>query len=369
MRIEQLELRDFRNYAALKADFHPERNVIIGENAQGKTNLLEAIFCLSGGASHRSRQSRDLIRFGTPAASITARAWSREREFLLELEFFQDRPKTVAVNRVRSRSAADLGGIVRTVLFQPEDLLLIREGAAARRKFLDTALCQLRPAYAQALGAYNRALAQKARILRDGAEHPRLLSVLPEFNEQLIQYGAVLIRYRHRFTQRLREYAGAFHQDCAGGREALDVRYRTVSTINAPSGPTEALRDALRRHMGEHSGAELAARLCLSGPHRDDLEISIGGRDARRYASQGQTRTAALALKLAEREIFKNAAGEYPVLLLDDVLSELDPRRQEFVLNRTGEGQVFLTCCEEDRLALLRGGKTIHIHNGTTGGR
>ena len=180
----------------------------------------------------------------------------------------------------------------------------------------------------------------------------------------MVRLGAVLIRYRHRFSLRLAEAAAVHHRECSGGREALSVRYQTVSSVEDPGGSESVLAEALRRHMDSHYEAELASRLCLSGPHKDDLLVSIDGRDAKQYASQGQTRTAALALKLAEREIYQNAAGEYPVLLLDDVLSELDPRRQEFVLNRIAGGQVFITCCEEDRLPNLLGGKVFHVEQG-----
>ena len=250
------------------------------------------------------------------------------------------------------------------MLFQPEDLYLIREGAAARRRFMDTALCQLRPRYAAALASYERAREQKTRILRDFAQRPDLLSALPEFNEQMICFGAVLIQYRHSFCLRLAEYAALHHRECSGGREALGLQYRTVSAVENSGAEIGTLEDWRRRHMESHREAELNSRLCLSGPHKDDILVTIDGQEARTYSSQGQTRTAALALKLAEREIYKNAAGEYPVLLLDDVLSELDPRRQEFVLNRIAGGQVFITCCEEDRLPSLLGGKVFRVERG-----
>ena len=179
-----------------------------------------------------------------------------------------------------------------------------------------------------------------------------------------MRYGAVLIHYRQQFALRLNEYAAIHHFECSGGKERLEVRYQTVSSVTDPSADIGILTDQLRQHMESHQAAERASRLCLSGPHKDDLLVSIDGRDARTYSSQGQTRTAALALKLAEREIYKNAAGEYPVLLLDDVLSELDPKRQEFVLNRIHGGQVFITCCEDDRLPQMLGGKVLHIRGG-----
>ena len=277
---------------------------------------------------------------------------------------FRGKRRKLTVNQVPVKTNAALGDVYHTVLFQPEDLFLIRDGAAARRRFLDTALCQLRPRYASALAGYERAREQKTRILRDYDQRPGLLEALPEFSEQMVRLGAALVRYRHQFCLRLAEAAALHHRECSGGKEALELRYQTVSSVEDPGADAGTLADQLRRHMDSHREAELSSRLCLSGPHKDDLLVTIDGRDARQYASQGQTRTAALALKLAEREIYRNAAGEYPVLLLDDVLSELDPRRQEFVLNRIAGGQVFITCCEEDRLPSLLGGKVFYVEHG-----
>nr|WP_325211317.1 DNA replication/repair protein RecF [uncultured Oscillibacter sp.] len=364
MRIDRLELEGFRNYVREAADFDPRCNVICGENAQGKTNLLEALAYLSRGKSPRARTDREMIGFQADSARLLVRAESRQREFKVQADLFRGRRRRITVNQVPVKTNAALGDVYRTVLFQPEDLTLIREGAAARRRFLDTALCQLRPRYAAALAGYERAREQKTRILRDYNQRPGLLEALPEFNEQMIRLGAVLIQYRFQFCLRLAEIASACHRECSGGREALTLRYQTVSSVEDPGADPAELADRLRRHMESHREAELASRLCLSGPHKDDLLAAIDGREAKQYASQGQTRTAALALKLAEREIYRTAAGEYPVLLLDDVLSELDPKRQEFVLNRIAGGQVFITCCEEDRLPSLLGGKVFHVERG-----
>ena len=344
MRIDTLYLESFRNYEQQFLEFDPACNVIYGENAQGKTNLLEALAYLSCGKSPRARTDRDMIRFGGQAAVMTAGVFVREREF-----------------QVR----AELSRVYNTGFFCPEDLLLIREGAAARRRFLDVTLSQLRPRYAEALAQYHRTYEHKTRILRDAEERPDLLDTLPEFNERLVRYGAVLIHYRHQFSLRLREYAALNHRECSGEREELEIQYATVSTVTDPGADLSVLMNQLRTHMESHREAERASRLCLSGPHKDDLLVTIDGRDAKQYASQGQTRTAALSMKLAEREIYKNVVGEYPVLLLDDVLSELDPRRQEFVLNRIAGGQVVITCCEDDRLRELLKGKVFHIEHGS----
>lgn len=365
MRIERLELQNFRNYRQESIEFDGSYNVIFGENAQGKTNLLEAIVYLSSGKSPRARTDRELIAFDETQARLSAQVWSRERNFLIEADLFRGRRRKMQVNHVSAKTSCALMSVYQTVFFCPEDLFLIRNGAAVRRKFLDTALCQLRPRYAAALTAYNRAYEHKTRILRDAEERPDLMETLPEFNERMIQAGTVLIHYRARFIEKLAVYAAANHAECSGGRETLRVSYQTVSAVADPLADAGTVEAQLREHMETHALAERASRLCLSGPHKDDLVIEIDGRDAKSFSSQGQTRTAALALKLAERELYYSASGEYPVLLLDDVLSELDQRRQEFVLNRISGGQVFITCCEDDRLPALLGGRVFHVRGGT----
>lgn len=364
MQLNRLELHDFRNYPRQQVDFDPRCNVIFGENAQGKTNLLEALVYLSCGKSPRARVDREMIGFEAPAARMKVWATARDREFQVQADLFRDRRRKLTVNQVPAKNNAALSQVYQTVFFCPEDLYLIRDGAAARRRFMDTALCQLRPRYGAALAEYNRTYDHKTRILRDSEERPDLLETLPDFNERMVRFGAVLIHYRSQFARRLGEYAAGHHRECSGGKEDLTVAYQTVSAVTDATAPVEELTAQLRAHMESHQAAERASRLCLSGPHKDDLSVFIDGREAKQYASQGQTRTAALAMKLAEREIYKNVTGEYPVLLLDDVLSELDARRQEFVLNRIAGGQVFITCCEDDRLPELLGGKVLHVHGG-----
>ena len=363
MQINGVSLEHFRNYTTQSVEFDPKCNVIFGEKAQGKTNLLEAIAYLSRGNCPRARTDREMIAFDQPAARVAVQALARDRDFRVQIDLFRGKRRKMTVNQVPVKNSAELSQVYQTVFFCPEDLDLIRAGAADRRKFMDTALCQLRPRYAAALAAYHRAHEQKTRILRDSEEYPALLETLPEFNEQMIRFGAVLIHYRHQFSRRLEEYAAASHRECSGGKEQLNLTYQTVTGVD-PAENVAEIAEKLRIHMEKHQVAERASRLCLSGPHKDDLLVTINGREAKLYSSQGQTRTAALSMKLAEREIYKNVTGEYPILLLDDVLSELDPRRQEFVLNRIQGGQVFITCCEDDRLPQLLGGKVFHVKHG-----
>ena len=364
MMLRSLELDFFRNYPHLEVSFDPRVNLIYGDNAQGKTNLLEAIAYLSTARSHRSRYDRELIMLGVDSAFVKGEIDSRSRAFTLEAKLFRGRGKQLYSNGVRLKTAGELSGILTTVLFCPEDLYLIREGGAARRKFLDSAICQLRPRYAAALGEYNRLYDHKTRILRDWPENPSLLQTLDDFNLRLAQTGAILIHYRAHFIRRLLEHAPTIHADFSGGREELGLEYQTVSTVEDPLKTPREILSHLLDHQQSHRQAELDSRQCLSGPHKDDLLVTIDGAPAKVYGSQGQTRTAALSLKLAQREIMQEETGEWPVLLLDDVLSELDGKRQSFVLNRIQGGQVFITCCEEEKLHGLEGGRAFHIQGG-----
>lgn len=365
MTVNTICLDFFRNYVHGEAAFHPRVNVIAGENAQGKTNLLEAIAYLSSASSHRARYDRELIQHGADHAFLKAGATSRGREVTLEADLHRGAKRQLRSNGIKLKTAGELSGLLNTVLFCPEDLYLIREGAEARRRFLDSCICQLRPRYAQALSEYKRLYQHKTRILKDSEQYPGLLDALDDFSLRMAQCGAVIIHYRAHFIKRLVEAAPAIHADCSGGREKLSLRYETVSTVTDPEAAPKALFPQLIAHQENHREAELAARSCLSGPHKDELAVEINGESAKTYASQGQTRTAALALKLAARDLFRQETGEWPVLLLDDVLSELDLRRQEFVLNRITSGQVFITCCEEEKLARMREGKAFRIKNGT----
>ena len=364
MIVKSITLDFFRNYSHLETAFSPDVNVICGENAQGKTNLLEAIGYLSTASSRRARYDRELIAFGADHAFVKAEVFSRERDFTLEARLSRGSRRQLLSNGVKLKTAGELAGVLNTVFFCPEDLMLIREGAAERRRFLDECICQLRPRYAAALAEYRRLHEQKTRILRDWEEKPSLLDTLDDFNLRMAQTGSILIHYRAHFARRLRETAPPIHREFSGGREELGLKYETVSTVVDPEGSVKDILSALMAHQENHRRAELESRQCLSGPHKDDLTVELGGVAARQFASQGQTRTAALSLKLAAREIFYGDTGEWPVLLLDDVLSELDQRRQSFVLNRIKGGQVFITCCEDEKLEHLEGGKVLRIHSG-----
>ena len=364
MILRGLTLDFFRNYVHLEAEFDPRVNLIYGENAQGKTNLLEAIAYLSTARSHRARYDKEMMMMGVDSAFLQGDVFSRDRDFRIEAKLFKGKGRQLYANGLRLKSAGELGTMFQTVLFCPEDLYLIREGGAARRKFLDSAISQIRPRYAQALTEYNKLHEHNTRILRDWPENPSLLDTLDDFNLRMAQTGAILIHYRAHFMKRLNEHAPAIHADFSGAREELSLEYETVSTVTEPLAHPKDIPPQLLTHQENHRQAELDSRQCLSGPHKDDFAVAINGQSAKLYGSQGQTRTAALSLKLAQREIFQEETGEWPVLLLDDVLSELDHRRQAFVLNRIRGGQVFITCCEEEKLDGLEGGKAFHVKQG-----
>ena len=252
MNLRSITLEGWRNYESFCANFHPERNVIFGKNAQGKTNLLEAIAFLSTARSHRARGDRELIGFQRDRANITAQVESRGRHFTIELQLLRGARRRIFINQVKAKNAAALSEVLQTVLFCPEDLSLIRAGAAERRGFLDHAICQLRPRYAQALGQYHRLLEHKTRILRDWEKNPGLLEVLEEFNEAMARAGALVIHYRAHFIQKLAQRAAAIQGEFSGGREVLGLQYRTVSTVEDPLRPTVELYEAIRSHQESH---------------------------------------------------------------------------------------------------------------------
>lgn len=362
--IQTLTLENFRNYETAHLTFDPAVNLIVGENAQGKTNLLEAAAALSSLKLFRTAQKKEGLRFGTDHGRIIGTFDVENRDITLEMRLHRDRALEVFQNGIRLRRQSEARGILRTVLFCPDDLFLVRAGAAARRRFLDAALCQLRPQYAGILAEYERVLGHKLRILKDSEEKPALLDLLDDFTLRLCRLGARIIRYRAYYIRKLGQCAGALHAEAAP-HETLTCCYQTVSGVTDPYASAAVIEVQLQNHAFAHRAAEIAAQSCLSGPHKDDLVLHLGGVSASSYASQGQARTAALALKLAERQLFFDEDNAYPVLLLDDVLSELDRRRQDFVLNHLGQGQVLITCCEPDTAARFRAGTVFHVQGGT----
>ena len=363
MIVKRIALSGFRNYDFETVEFDPGTNVIAGENAQGKTNLLESVYMLSCGRSFRTRFDRELVGFEFSSADILADVYSHGREQTINIRLHPGCAKKIMVNGVK-KTAGELGEVINTVLFCPDDLNIIKEGAAVRRKLLDNAISQIRPRYAELLTEYNRLYEHKTRILKDWREKPSLLDTLDDFSDSMCRVSAQLIRYRAAYTKRLSETAAPIHGDFSAGRESLGIEYKTVGTVRDTFASAKEIYYDLCEHQESHRQAELDSQQVLSGAHKDDLNILINGAAAKSFASQGQTRTAALSLKLAERDILLAETGEYPILLLDDVLSELDTKRQEFVLNRIGGGQTIITCCEDDGISRRTGGRVMYAQKG-----
>ena len=364
MTVNELYLDGFRNYHDTTAQFCDGVNVINGRNAQGKTNLIEAIHYLAAGRSFRPASDKELITFDNDGACVRASIVSGEREQTLEARIFRGRRRELFANDVKLKKATELSGRLTTVLFCPDDLTIIKDGAAVRRKLMDNCLSQLRPGYLAALTEFNKLYDHKTRILKDHYEKPSLLELLDDFDLRLAQQSARLIYYRAAFAEGLSKRATQIHEEFSEGAELLTIRYKTVGGMDAYGKKASELLPNLLEHQSQHRHAELRSGLCLSGAHKDDLIIEINGIGARKYASQGQARTAAVSIKLAERDIHHEDRGEYPVLLLDDVLSELDSRRQSFILGRIEHGQVFITCCDDTVVNAFAGGSVIRVESG-----
>ena len=363
MNVSRLMLQNFRSYGELDAVFDPGVNLIVGDNAQGKTNLLEALVYLSQGSSYRTRKEEELIGWNADFARLAAEIQTSRREIQLVYAMFRGpQRRQILLNGVKQKSAAEAEEILTTVLFCPEDLQILRAGASMRRKFLNSAISQLRPKYKKAVADYQKLYESKRRILRDHFLKPSLLETLPDFNRQMAATGAAIVSYRAQYCKKLSELAAKYHGICSGGHEELSICYQTVSTITDPFAPRQVLFEQIMDHQESHYRAELDSGRCLTGPHKDDFEVILDGRSLKSFGSQGQTRTAAIALKLSEREIARNDTGEEPVLLLDDVLSELDQGRQDFILNEIRSGQVFITCCETEKITTA--GRVFSVEKG-----
>lgn len=345
MILRSIALRDFRSYQEERFSFQEGVNIVCGDNGRGKTNLLEAVWMLTGVRSWRTAKKGEAVRWEAEKAVLRGEVFSGGREKTLLLELPAAGRSAVWVNGVKKKSP-ELGESLRCVLFSPEDISLIKGSAAGRREFLDGAISQLRPRYGELIARYGHLLDQKSRLLKQEDPHPSA-ELIAAFDQQLASIGALLIGYRARFCRGLGEESAKIHQAISHGKECLSLEYQTVKTVVDPFAPPETLEGQLMDHLEAHRQAELQSGTCLSGLHKDELFLSINGRAARAYASQGQTRSAALALKFAQRELYCRDGGEYPVLLLDDVLSELDAPRQAFVSGHALGGQSIITCCEE----------------------
>lgn len=355
----------FENYRNLKNDIIQPCdgvNIIYGDNAQGKTNLLEAIWLFCGGHSFRSAKDSEVIRWDENFARLEMRFFGQEREQTAKL-IFTGNKKQLEINGVEKKSAAALIEKFCAVVFSPEHLNLIKRGPSQRRKFIDSAICREKLQNAVILSKFNRVLVQRNSLLKDIYRRPSLENTLSVWDEPLIQNGAMLIKKRMDYVEMLSQRAKIYHDGISKNSEKLEIKY--ISSIDAEmSDRTDEIAEKFRKKLNENRKDDIRTGVTNFGPHRDDIEILINGKNTRAFGSQGQQRSAVLSLKLAEASVLKERMGEEPVILLDDVLSELDSKRQDFLLNELKDCQVFITCCEKSNKEQLKEGKIFLLKNG-----
>ena len=333
MIIQSIELNNFRNYENLQISFDEGTNILFGDNAQGKTNILEAAYLSGTTKSHKGSKDKEMIRFGTNEAHLRTMVLKNGKQYQIDMNLKHNRSKGIAVNKIPMKKASELFGILNIVFFSPEDLNIIKNGPSERRHFLDAELCQLDKIYLYDLSNYNKILNQRNKLLKDMVYRPELSDTLPVWDMQLADTGKKIIRRREQFVKELNEIVHEIHYRISGGREELFLSYE-------PSVSADLLEQELERVKAR----DLKQCQTSVGPHRDDLLFSIAGVDIRKFGSQGQQRTSALSLKLSEIELVRKSIHDTPVLLLDDVLSELDSNRQNYLLNSICDTQTIITC-------------------------
>ena len=357
MQIKKLFLQNFRNYANEKFVFSDGLNVLFGKNAQGKTNCAEAVFYLCTGASLRIRHDKQLVKMGEDHAKIIAEAENRYGTVTIEADIYENK-REIRVNGAKITKNADLMGHINSVFFSPGELRLIQDGPDERRRFMNLSISQTSPAYYTALLRYNKILDQRNALLKN-SDYGLVLDTLPVWDEQLCKYAATIVKKRVEFLEKLAPYAASAHAYLTDEAEELVVR-----PDKSYDGDETEIAKTLMRRLANNYEKDLRLGFTTVGPHRDDLDVLISGVDAKAYASQGQTRTAALSLKLAEVQIFKDLSGEYPVLVLDDVMSELDLPRRKKLLQRVHGMQTLLTCTHAERVLYGAQCNKIRIENG-----
>ena len=362
MIITSLEFEGFRNLCDGVIEPCRGVNVFYGENAQGKTNLIECIWLLSGNRSFRGARDSELVGFGRDRTKIKATFFSEGRDQTAEIVLASGK-KEALLNGVKQKSSAALLGHLCAVVFSPEHLTLVKGAPEGRRSFIDGAICQIKPGFKDTLASYKRTLMQRNTLLKDIPRHPELEMTLDAWDLRIAVLGASVIRVRMKYVERLCECALRYHLGISNNSEKLNIDY--FSTVPKEyCGTTDSVRDYIVSELRNRRRDDIAAGSTSIGPHRDDLEITINGSSVRRYGSQGQQRSCVLSMKIAEEELIRLSVDEEPLVLLDDVLSELDSRRQEFLLNEIGDRQVFITCCETASVERLKGGMLFEIDGG-----
>lgn len=355
MVIKSLELKNFRNYESLSIDFDEGTNILYGENAQGKTNILESLYVSGTSKSHRGSKDREMISFEKEEAHIKTVVKKNDSFHQIDFHLKKNSSKGIAVNKMPIRKAGELFGILNIVFFSPEDLNVIKEGPSGRRRFLDMELSQLDRVYLHNLTSYHRIMQQRNKLLKDIFFRPELKKTLSVWDEQLISYGKKIILQREDFLRELEKIVYGIHKNISGGRENLVLNYEPSATA-----------EQLGREMEKARERDLRMGITAVGPHRDDISFMANGTDIRKFGSQGQQRTCALSLKMAEIELVKKMIHDTPVLLLDDVLSELDSSRQNYLLNSIHDIQTIITCTGLDEFIKnrFRINKVFFVKNG-----
>lgn len=333
MIIKSIELADYRNYDSLELQFCNGTNILYGDNAQGKTNILEAIYVAATTKSHKGSKDKEIVHFGKEEAHIRVYLEKEGIERRIDMHLRNSKSKGIAVDGQKLKKAADLLGLCNVVFFSPEDLGIIKNGPGERRRFVDMELCQLDSFYLYNLNHYNKIVNQRNILLKDMYFNPQLRETLNIWDMQLISYGSKIIERRKLFVDQLNDIIYEIHKKLSGGREELFVRYDPDAEI-----------EEFEQKLTESQEKDIRAKITSVGPHRDDFSFLVGDTDIRKYGSQGQQRTAALSLKLSEIELVKRITKDVPILLLDDVLSELDSNRQNYLLNSIGDIQTIVTC-------------------------
>lgn len=357
MRVKSLSLKSFRNYETQSVEFCDDTNVIYGNNAQGKTNLLEAVYLFSHGRSHRAKTDSELIRFGDDFARLKIEFADKDREYRAVMQLLPNGRKTVKINNVPITKLSMLMRYLNVVMFSPEDLEIVKGAPQVRRRFLDEAISQLYPVYLKTLISYHKNLAQKNNLLKKlriaGRTEDPMLSV---WNEQIAEDGSTIMQHRQDFIENLTKFAGEIHHNISG--ENLKLVY--TPSIECDIINKEAFLSKLEGVMAR----EIENGSSLYGIQRDDLRLFIDEKEVRTYASQGQQRTVVLSLKMAQMENINAVRGEYPVLLLDDIMSELDISRRKFLTEKIKGKQVILTCTDIDTAEKTMGTRTFKVQSG-----
>lgn len=360
MNIKRLEAINYRNIAHQIIEPCEGVNIIYGENAQGKTNLVEGIWLFTGCRSFRGARDSEIKKFNSAKTILSMDYYGQGRDQNLYLEIGDSRVFTK--NGVKMGSSNKIIGAFTAVVFSPVHLSLIKEGPAERRKFTDIAISQQRPGYAANIIQYNKAVSQRNAVLKDAAAHPELCDMLDVWEERAAHFGAQIISQRIEYIKMLEQAAKEIYSGISSGREKLSLEY--ISNVPPEIKETDEIKEALLTKLSAARKNDIYSGSTSAGPHRDDLSIKIDGLSARTYASQGQQRSCALALKLGEAAVIKMLTGEQPVALLDDVMSELDTSRQDYILNHIKDWQVFITCCDPESVKNLKYGKAFEVKKG-----